>query len=220
MKMHNILLSQGINYLDRFSNNAKIIVKDDSILNVINLGLSLDLDISIEKNSKLTLNIFDFDENIKINIKVQSDDNSKFIMNSSFIAEGLYEMNIDANLYGNNIVNEVNIRGINEKNGNVKITMNGLVAGETNNNVISEYAKIINKSDESNVLIPNLIVNTCDVVANHGVSVGTYDKDELFYLRCKGLSLENAKRIIEEGFLLSIMDDDMKEKIKNILLGR
>ena len=70
------------------------------------------------------------------------------------------------------------------------------------------------------MLIPNLIVNTNDVEANHGVSIGSIDEKELFYLMSKGIDRHNAVKIIEEGFLEAIMPEDVKEKIKNILVGR
>ena len=76
------------------------------------------------------------------------------------------------------------------------------------------------KSEISNVLIPNLVVNTNEVEANHGVSIGGIDEDEMFYLMSKGISKATAKKLIEEGFILSIMPDDIKERIKNILVGR
>ena len=98
--------------------------------------------------------------------------------------------------------------------------MDGTVAGETKDNTLNEYARIINKSEASNVMIPNLVVNTNEVMANHGVSVGSIDEDELFYLATKGINKYTAQKLVEEGFILSIMNDEIKERIKNILLGR
>lgn len=218
--MNNIVLSSGVNYLDRFIDEAVVNVKNNSILNIINLGKNLHLHFKIENNANLTVNMFDYAEDISIYLTVEAADRSHFVLNAGFIAEGKYDLNIDTNLYGDDIDVDVNIRGINEENGVVKILMNGTVAGETKNNVLNEYARIINKSVSTNVLIPNLIVNTNEVVANHGVSIGGFNDDELFYLTSKGIKKSNARRLIENGFILSIMDDDNREKIKNILIGR
>ena len=65
-----------------------------------------------------------------------------------------------------------------------------------------------------------MVVNTNEVIANHGISIGGVNEEELFYLMCKGISKANAIKLIEEGFILSIMDNELKERIKNILLGR
>ena len=56
--------------------------------------------------------------------------------------------------------------------------------------------------------------------ANHGVSIGHIDERQLFYMMSKGLSKYSAVKMIEEGFLIDIMSDDIKQKIQNILVGR
>lgn len=218
--MNNILLSGGISDLENYSTNSIITVNDNSVLNVINLRENINLNIKINANSSLTINMFDFSFDKNIEFDIESNDNAVFNLNAAFITEGKYVINIHNKLYGNNITSNINIRGINEREGTTTILMDGTIAGETENNTLNEYARIINKSDSSNVIIPNLIVNTNDVVANHGVSIGNIDENELFYLATKGINRYSAQKIIEEGFIISIMDEEIKERIKNILLGR
>jgi len=218
--MNKIVLSSGVNELEKFVDTTDIIVLRESTLNIVNYGQSLHLNIEIKENAFLILNIFDIAVRKEIVIDITSYDNSKFTLNVGFISEEKYTLKVNTNLFGNNIINDVNIRGINENKSTVNIIMNGTVVGKTVNNVINEYAKIINKSDASNIMIPNLIVNTNDVVANHGVSIGGFRSDELFYLASKGIDTENSKKMIEEGFILSIMDESLLERIKNILIGR
>ena len=218
--MNKILLNNDIVTLDNKINDAEINVKKDSTLYIINPKHKLDLNIKIESNSKLNVLLFSNIGPLEVKLNIESNDNSVFNFSNSFIADEIYNLDINTNLYGNNISNNVNIRGINEENGTIVINMNGTVAGETKDNVLSEYAKIINKSSESNVLIPNLIANTNDVIANHGVSIGGFNNDELFYLTSKGIDEENAKKLIEEGFILSILDEEMVGIVKNILIGR
>lgn len=218
--MNKILLSGGSRELEKFNEVSSIEVNGDNVLNAINLGDDLKLDIKINNNSNFTLNIFDYALDKNIDLYVESDDSSTFNLNVSFISTGKYNLNIKNNIYGDNIVSNVNVRGINETNGNVVVNMEAVVAGETKNNVINEYAKVLNKSENSNVMIPNLIVNTNDVIANHGVSIGTFNPDEIFYLLSKGIDKHTARKLIEEGFILSIMNEEIKTQIKNILIGR
>lgn len=218
--MNNIILSGGVSTLEKYMNATEIIVKENSILNSINLGENLDLHIIIEKDACLTFNLFEFANILDSKIMIDLYDNSKFVLNTAFISENKYELCIDVNLFGDNIDTLVNIKGINEKNAFTKILMNGQVAGETKNNTISEYAKIINKSKNSCVLVPNLICNTDKIEANHGVSIGPIDKEILYYIESKGIRRVNAIKLIEEGFILSNMDDSIKNIIKNILIGR
>ncbi len=218
--MNNMLLNGDVLNLDKYANVSNIIVKGFSTINSINVNKDLDLHIKIEKNATLVLNLFNMASDITINICIECYDNSKFVFNNSLIAEENYTLNIDTNLYGDNVINDVNIRGINETNGKVVITMNGQIAGKTKGCVLNEFAKIINKSENANVLIPNMVVNTNEVTANHGVSIGSINKEELFYLMSKGLTKSASEKMIEEGFVLTIMDETNREIIKNILIGR
>ncbi len=218
--LNRIVVSGGIIDWDKYMNAAHLIIKGDTVINAINLHNDLNLKIKIEKGKSLVINMFDYAVSLDVALVIEADENSNFVINSSFISDVKYTLNIDTIAYGDNTFGEVNIRGINERNSVIRIVMNGTVAGKTKNCVLNEYAHVLNKSNNSNVIIPNLIVNTNEVEANHGVTVGQIDEEKLFYLLSKGISRPVAAKIIEEGFLLSIMPDDIHEKIKNILVGR
>ena len=48
---------------------------------------------------------------------------------------------------------------------------------------------------------PQLEINCEDVKCAHGSTSGNLDKDALFYLRSRGISKEDAKGILIEGFI-------------------
>ncbi len=206
--------------MDKFHDSVQFIVKADTVVNAINLHNNMSLKFIVEKGVTLVFNVFDYAVSLETNVEIEADDEASFVMNVAFIAETKYDLNVETKLYGSNINGILNVRGINEREGTVKVLMNGTVAGETKGNVLNEYAKVLNKSDHSNVLIPNLIVNTSEVEANHGVSIGRIDERQLFYMMSKGLSKYSAVKMIEEGFLIDIMSGDIKQKIQNILVGR
>lgn len=217
---NNIILTGGVVDFDKFVQNAHVKVKKDTIVNAINNHNNMNLSFEVAAYTSLTLNTFDYSLDLKTKLDIVLDDGASFIYNNAFIAEQKYDLDIKVHMYGDDTYSEINVRGLNEPGGTTKITASGTIAGGTKGNEINEYAKVINKSDSSCVLVPNLIVNTDEVIANHGVSISPLDEDELFYLLAKGLDKDHASKIIEEGFLLSIMDDDIKAKIKNILIGR
>lgn len=218
--MNKIVLSGGRTQIDEFVEDATIIAKESSVLDIINNNKNRTLSFLIQKDADLTINMFDYARDLSVNLVIEVEDNAKVQINNSFITTGKYELDINTNVYGDNTTVSVDIRGINEQSGIVKVLMNGNIAENTKNNVLNEYAKLINKSDATNVLIPNLIVNTNEVIANHGVSLGTIRDNELFYLTSKGIDKNRAIKLLEEGFILSIMDEVNREKIKNILMGR
>lgn len=72
--------------------------------------------------------------------------------------------------------------------------------------------------------IPNLEILANDVKCSHGSSIGELNSDELFYLRSRGLSAEQAERLLLEGFfdelLSSIASDSIREACHHKLIDR
>jgi len=70
---------------------------------------------------------------------------------------------------------------------------------------------------------PSLIINDNDVIASHAASVGRLSSEHLFYLQSRGISLEDAKRLIAFGYLKPIAsffnDQRIKEKIAGFVEG-
>ncbi len=66
------------------------------------------------------------------------------------------------------------------------------------NIVLSEHAK----ADA----IPNLEIEANDVRCGHAASVGPVDEDTIFYLQSRGISREDAERLIVTGFFQEVLD--------------
>jgi Fe-S cluster assembly protein SufD len=72
-------------------------------------------------------------------------------------------------------------------------------AYQLNNNLIL--------SDEASANAkPNLEIFADDVKASHGATVGQLDAEQLFYLRSRGLGLEEAREWLTRGFCKEILD--------------
>ena len=61
--------------------------------------------------------------------------------------------------------------------------------------------------------IPELEVLANDVLASHGASSAPINAEQLFYLKSRGLNLEQAKAMIVEGFLMSTFEDFSSKKL-------
>lgn len=72
-------------------------------------------------------------------------------------------------------------------------------AYQLNNNLILSDEAVANAK-------PNLEIFADDVKASHGATTGKLDEEELFYLRSRGLGLEQAKEWLIEGFCREITD--------------
>jgi len=65
---------------------------------------------------------------------------------------------------------------------------------------LAGHAILLNKGSHSDA-IPGLEIETNEVRATHSASVSQIDEEQIFYLMCRGLDRESAKREIVHGFV-------------------
>lgn len=83
----------------------------------------------------------------------------------------------------------------------------------TNNNLLlGRLAEVDTK--------PQLEIYADDVKCSHGATVGRIDDEQLFYLRSRGVALEEAKRIILYAFAAGLTDAIALEPLKQYVLTR
>ena len=54
---------------------------------------------------------------------------------------------------------------------------------------------------------PQLEIYADDVKCAHGATVGQLDEDQIFYMRARGISLEQARSELTFGFAMEVLDD-------------
>jgi Fe-S cluster assembly protein SufD len=69
--------------------------------------------------------------------------------------------------------------------------------------------------------IPGLEILADDVHCSHGVSIGELDPEELFYLRSRGISPQDSRQLLIDGFfepvLEKISQDDIRRRVRTTL---
>jgi len=72
--------------------------------------------------------------------------------------------------------------------------------------------------------IPSLIVETDSVSASHGGTVGEVDETQVFYMRSRGLSRQDAVRVIVEGFfeplIAELGNEGLEELVREKIAGK
>ena len=63
---------------------------------------------------------------------------------------------------------------------------------------------------------PQLEIYADDVVCSHGATVGSLDENEQFYMRSRGISLEEARRLQISSFLSPVLEGLPEKKIITI----
>lgn len=219
----NKILIDNIIYEDNIINIEeeikKIVVSKDTVINIFNASIK-DLEIDVKDNSKLLINYFRKINQEESKIVINTENNASCTFNHSFINEVNYKLTITTSFKHDNSVIKVNIHGINDV-GVSEIIENGYVLENKNNNSLDESIKIINLNDGQSISMPNMFIDNYLVNANHNNTVSKINDDELFYFESKAITRDNAKTLICNGFINSIIDDtNLRIKILEFLNTR
>ncbi len=69
--------------------------------------------------------------------------------------------------------------------------------------------------------VPNLEIETGEIVgAGHASTTGRFDDEQLFYLMSRGITLENARRLVVRGFFSEIINEIGNEDVQERLMQR
>ena len=63
-------------------------------------------------------------------------------------------------------------------------------------------SKIINFNNGNSKIIPNLIIDTNDIIASHSSYIGEIEEQDKFYMKSRGISEEDIKKLIYKGVLV------------------
>ena len=84
-------------------------------------------------------------------------------------------------------------------------------AYQTNTNILLSNEATINSK-------PQLEIFADDVKCSHGATTGQINPDEVFYLRSRGISETEAKKLLLSAFAHEIIDEVANEELKKLLI--
>jgi len=223
--MNKMVIDREEFILDNYDGEIEIIV-DKSVLTIkghvilkewINDNSNLVLTINMEDNTELVYERFGVTCN-NSRVVINQCNNSKVSFKESFIANTNSKLKIENNITGNNNISEVIARLTAKENIEVVVDATLNVLEGTVNNEVKEDLKGLELENSKIVIIPNMLISSEEVMANHFVSIGNVSEEDLFYLTSKGLSENNARKLLETGFLISEFNyDELKDKIKEFI---
>lgn len=194
----------------------KILANLQVTFNILITNSQVNIDLEILTNSKVTINQLGI--NSSCNISVKLIDNSYLTYYYSLLTKTNSLNKIEFNLLNNATCNFFS-NAINLNNSKVYFTIDGKILKETNNVTLCENSKIINLSDGDSKIIPNLIVDSKEVLASHSAFIGTFDKNQINYLKSRGLNDKQVQNILLKATLLSSMNLEYeKDKFTNIII--
>jgi len=89
--------------------------------------------------------------------------------------------------------------------------------GATRANAEQESRLLMLSADARGDANPILLIDEDDVTAGHAASVGRIDEMQLYYLQSRGISQEEAERLVIHGFLAPVVKELPIETVRNQL---
>ena len=192
--------------------NIQVLENTNAILFLLCKNNTVNIDINIKKNSYLTINQLGIDSSINYNFAIQ-DFSHLFLVDSILTQEDSLN-NIIIKHQGVSCQSEVFTNGINLANNKLHFKLDGIIPKKSINSTLSENSKIINFQNGDSKIIPNLVIDTKEVVANHSAYIGNFDLDTKYYMMSRGIDDKEIKKLLIKAFLLS----NMKEEARKIFI--
>jgi Fe-S cluster assembly scaffold protein SufB len=125
-------------------------------------------------------------------------------INKTFLLKGSeeYDLNIELVHSAPKIRSEVLVKGVLYDSSRVRITVNLKIDKKAIETETYFRCEILNLGDNSSAQVfPYLEISQNQLKAGHAVSIRRVREDEMFFLQSRGLSENQAKELIVEGFL-------------------
>ena len=111
----------------------------------------------------------------------------------------------------------INNNGINRGDNKLFFNISGIIPKNLSNINCNQNSKILNFSNGNSKIIPNLIIDSNDIIANHSAYIGEVNEEELFYLLSRGIRKNNIQKLIYKATLLSKMNNYDEEEFNQII---
>ena len=212
-----------------------LVIEEDTELVFNFKDTSRDIYIVVEDNICLNIVDISFNTSNKINITLKND--SRVIYNKFSINSGYYIYNFLDWEYSNVVINDdtkmkfviehnntntssnLSNHGVNNSSGTLYFNVDSKINRSASLACANQENKIINLVKGDSKILPNLLVDNYDVSASHSAYISDFDKKSMFYLKSRGISDNEARRLLLEGFLIGNLDVDDETK-KNLLIGK
>ena len=212
VKEDNIALDNEIVELEFKTLKCNLTIKGSVWINDLNNNNLEELNITLLDGSRLLYNKYTKDiKNLKINIQENNDTTLEF--NYSLYQSIKARLILDSKVLGNNNKCSMNVYGVSDKDGAIVVNATGSVLENIKDNDLLENIRTLMLNDSENVIVPNLLVGSNEVSVNHNATISSLDTNYLYYLNSKGLSYEDAKKLIVKGFLKSKLKLRKKEEL-------
>lgn len=209
----NITILENDSYYLDIKEDINITIEKDIKCKIILLqkDTSYNINITLKDNSYLEVNSLNNNTNSNINIELNN--NSKIIYNYSLVSNKDSIINYNLKHISDNSYSEINNNGINLNTNKLFFNVDGIINKNLHNINCSQNNKIINYNNGNSKIIPNLIIDSNDIIANHSAYIGNFDKDLVFYMQSRGLTINDINKLLYKSILLGKMNLTDEEEL-------
>ena len=179
-----------------------------------------DLNIKFDIKKCETLNIYHYVFNKSVNVIINlNGENAKVNYHFSVISLDDNTFKIEVNHNSKNTESNIFNHGVNVLNNKLSFDVTGLVPKDISKCICNQENQIINLSDGTSLIKPNLLIRNYDTFSNHAAYIGKFKDELLFYLMSRGISFNKSNELLMESLLINNGNKEEKvvqEFIKNL----
>ena len=210
---------------DALNTTLQVHVVKDSQLTLFCLNQSSELELNevytLASDAKLELAYGDFSvgkatRNVTVNLEGQG---SEITLNSAALVSKESVISYRFNHKNRHTAGQMNNFAVLSEGGSMTLKAIGHIEANGANSETHQTTRVLNlKGSKKATVFPYLIIDNNDVQASHAESTGQMDDDHLYYLQSRGLSADQAIRLLVKGYLSSVTDSIQDEALKALIL--
>lgn len=219
-EINNLVIEEDTELVFNFKDTSRdiyIVVEDNICLNIVDISFNTSnkINITLKNDSRVIYNKFSINSGDYIYTLLDGE-YSNVVINNSVVNNDDTKMKFVIEHNNTNTSSNLSNHGVNNSSGTLYFNVDSKINRSASLACADQENKIINLVKGNSKILPNLLVDNYDVSASHSAYISDFDKESMFYLKSRGISEKDARRLLLEGFLIGNLDVDDETK-KNLL---
>ncbi len=219
-EINNLVIEEDTELVFNFNDTSRdiyIVVEDNICLNIVDISFNTSnkINITLKNDSRVIYNKFSINSGDYIYTLLDGE-YSNVVINNSVVNNDDTKMKFVIEHNNTNTSSNLSNHGVNNSSGTLYFNVDSKINRSASLACANQENKIINLVKGDSKILPNLLVDNYDVSASHSAYISDFDKESMFYLKSRGISEKDARRLLLEGFLIGNLDVDDETK-KNLL---
>ncbi len=219
-EINNLVIEEDTELVFNFNDTSRdiyIVVEDNICLNIVDISFNTSnkINITLKNDSRVIYNKFSINSGDYIYTLLDGE-YSNVVINNSVVNNDDTKMKFVIEHNNTNTSSNLSNHGVNNSSGTLYFNVDSKINRSASLACANQENKIINLVTGDSKILPNLLVDNYDVSASHSAYISDFDKESMFYLKSRGISEKDARRLLLEGFLIGNLDVDDETK-KNLL---